>query len=101
MKLSDAIANEGYGFFISENPGREDGVVGDPPMRGVMAAALVRERLRSGIVENKIACIADSWDLAYAASHEIAEHRHDFKHSAEMFCTQSNILARWHRLRGG
>ena len=42
-----------------------------------------------------VALSADVWDNAYSAAHEIAEHRHGFRHSDLMFCEQSNLLAKW------
>ena len=45
--------------------------------------------------------ISDSWEHAYAASHEIAESVHDFRHGDLMWIEQANILAAWHALRSG
>ncbi len=44
---------------------------------------------------NVVVCPDDCWEYAYSASHEIAEHRRGFVHTAEMFADQANLLARW------
>lgn len=48
--------------------------------------------------EGLIAVPEDSFDYAYAVSHEIAEHRCGYRgHTAGVFCEQANVLARWVR----
>ncbi len=89
MKLSDAIREEGYACRILKRPARVKGALGTgfPYMR-------------ARVYENKdgsfgVALSSDTWDCAYSASHEIAEHRWGFNHSTDMFCEQANLLARW------
>jgi hypothetical protein len=91
MKLSDLVESEGWRFVVHPEPSELD-VLGDPP-EPCTADTLV-------CVDDDgpfIAAAADTLDLVYSAAHEIAEHRHGFVHSADMFCEQANILANWCR----
>ena len=94
MNLSDLIVSEGFEFLIDAQPGLLPAAMGksDP---GYCCAHYL------GPGEFAIVCDTDSIRHAYSASHEIAELKHDFKHSVEMFCSQANILARWCKLMGG
>lgn len=93
MKLSDLVEAEGYRFVVHPQPWTLD-VLGDPP--NPKAARVLACRDEHGDVF--IAATGDCMDYVYAASHEIAEHRHGFEHTAEMFCAQANLLARWLRV---
>jgi hypothetical protein len=91
--LSSAVRAEGYAFRVLKNPARVRGGLGTglPYMQ-----ARVYETARGKL---GIACKANSWDHAYSVSHEIAEHRWGFSHTADMFCEQANLLALWLRER--
>lgn len=89
MKLSYAIRNEGFLCKVVKHPSRVKGGLGK-------GFACMRARVyRSANGQLGIAIVADSWDYAYSASHEIAECEYGFKHTADMFCQQANILSRW------
>lgn len=88
MKLSELVAAEGFGFVVVYNPALLDTVCGNPQS----SADCCAQKNNSG---DFIACVADTMDHAYGASHEIAESKYDFKHSFEMFSHQCAILARW------
>jgi hypothetical protein len=92
-RLSDAIRDEGVVFRILKHPARVKGGLGTGQAH--MQARIYRRR-DGGL---GLACLADSWDHAYSASHEIADQRHGFRHSDMTFCEQANLLARWHRRR--
>lgn len=98
MKLSEAIRRKGSfihpeGFLckIMKHPARVKGGLGKgfPNMQ-----ARVYKNAKGQL---GIAIMEDSWDYAYSASHEIAEWYHGFDHTADMFCNQANLLARWVR----
>jgi len=91
MKLSEAISNMGYSVEVDDEPWSRADVLGSPQK---FSPAVICE---GGVV----AILSDSWDYSYSASHEIAELIHNFQHSEELFITQCNILATWHRLREG
>lgn len=87
MKLSEAVARSGWTLVVDSAPeSHPDGLGSTIPK--AFARALSGER---------VACLADSWDYAYAVSHEMAERDYGFKHSADTFAFQANILARWLR----
>ena len=88
MKLSDLVIAEGFGFVVADEPALLETACGNPQS----SAACCVQKNDSG---NFIACINDTMDHFYAASHEIAEHKYGFKHSVEMFSHQCAILARW------
>jgi hypothetical protein len=84
-KLSDAVRDEGYTLEVCAQPWHHAQRLGNP-LKG--APAVVCE-------DGVIACLEDSWDHCYSVAHEIAEAAYGFEHSADMFCRQANILARW------
>jgi hypothetical protein len=96
MKLSKAIRETGYHVIVTKSPIRVVGGLGTG-RAGMQARAFYNPKLGGfGVAIQK-----DCWTLAYVASHEIAEMRNGFKHSADMFCEQANYLAAWHGLRSG
>lgn len=92
MKLSEAIRLQGFQCKIMKHPARVRGGLG----KGF--AHMQARCYRNGNGQLGMAIMGDSWDHAYSASHEIAEWEYGFNHSADMFCMQANILARWIRL---
>jgi hypothetical protein len=100
LSIVEAILHEGYWPRIVKYPARVKNGLGKgfPYMQ-----ARVYELSRPKVLSNGqrfyfgIAIKDNSWDHAYSVSHEIAEHRWNFKHSADMFCEQANLLARWLR----
>jgi hypothetical protein len=89
MKLSDAVCREGYEFTVRMSPWKVTGGLGsDQP--GWARLYVNNEGTQYGI-----ACVADEWDYAYSVTHEIAEHRHGFQHTAEMFAEQCNLMQRF------
>jgi hypothetical protein len=83
--LTDAVRDEGFELVVVPNPHEQAGVLGESdPTNSVRIAT-----------NGFLFATDDSWDSAYSASHEIAEYRYGFRHSAEMFAMQANILARW------
>ncbi len=95
--LSDAISAEGYMVKFMQHPARVRGGLGTGfQYMKARVFKLSCPKTLSGIKYHfGVALINESWDWAYSASHEIAEHRWGFKHSADMFCEQSNLLSRW------
>ena len=87
-KLSDAVAQEGYRLIVGDLTELSAG----PHLPTVLGSPAGGVAVCEG---NLIVCPDDSWDYAFSASHEIAEHRHGFAHTAEMFAEQANLLARW------
>lgn len=89
LRLSDAVKAEGYAFVIRKHPARVKGGLGT----GVpYMAARVYRRKDGG---RGIAAKADSWDHVYSVSHEIAESRWGFKHTADMAFEQASLLTKW------
>lgn len=87
MTLFELIRSEGYDPVVGE-PGKVPDALGDPP--DPTSAAVMTPR---GLV-----VLEDSWDHAYAASHEIAEERYGFRgHTVAMLEHQAWLLARWLR----
>jgi hypothetical protein len=91
MKLSEAVRREGYQFVEGDIREQASGAQPPTPLETPTEGIVVCE----GRV---VVCHADCWDYAYSVSHEIAEHRHQFQHTPEMFAEQANLLARWLRL---
>lgn len=89
ISLFAAIRAMGWSPVQHSAPGRHPDGLGSTHWRATA-------RVLSG---GRIAVKSDSWEHAYSASHEIAESIHGFRHSAQMFCDQANILAAWHCLR--
>lgn len=83
LRLSDAVESEGYRFRAGD--WRNLIALGAPAPDSDVAIC----------APHQIVCPNDSWDYAYSAAHEIAEHRNSFTHSVETFSEQANILARW------
>jgi len=96
-KLSDAVRDTpwdlGMGLVIDPNPGARPDIMGDP--KGRLAEGMSVAVCRSSEGEVYLAARADDWELAYSAAHEIAECRHGFRHTAEMFEHQAAILSTW------
>lgn len=92
FRLSHAVRLHRYKLVLCKRPHRHRDRIGNPDADS--SAALLTGR--------RIAVPVDSWDYAYAAAHEIAEHVCGFDgHSAEMFCEQANILSIWCRYLSG
>lgn len=89
MKLSQAVRDEGFAFKVVKHPARVSGGLG----KGFSYMKARVYRSKNGTIG--IAACSDSWDNAYSVSHEIAEYDYGFNHSADMFCMQANLLARW------
>lgn len=89
LTLSRAVLTEGFALVIDPSPNGRADRIGD-------AGAGAFAQLCSGTV---IACKADSWDYAFAVSHEIAEARCP-GHSEGTWTEQANVLARWCRRLG-
>jgi hypothetical protein len=89
MKLSEAVRNEGFCFKIVKHPARVSGGLG----KGFAYMKARVYRNKNSLVG--IAACSDTWDNAYSVSHEMAEYEYGFNHSADMFCMQANLLARW------
>jgi hypothetical protein len=85
--LLDAIRRQGYEPVLCEDPEHHPDALGSPSPASQVA-------LLTGM---RVALASDSWDLAYAVAHEIAEDRYGLRHSAEMFGEQANILSCWIR----
>jgi hypothetical protein len=103
MKLSDAVRAEGYGLVVGPVEWCEEN--GFAPVSGELiplgepnGPVIVCERTTSKRHEFVIIVPDDSWDYAYSAAHEIAEHRDGFEHSELMWSEQANLLARWCKL---
>ena len=94
VKLSTCIRALGYAVVITARPHHVPGVLGKAANR--TARAFYTDELGYGV-----AVRADSWECAYATSHEIAEMRNGFKHSEQTFSEQCNFLHAWHMLRSG
>lgn len=94
-RLSDAVRADGFTFVVRKSPARVKGGLGT----GVPYMAARVYRARDGSMG--VACKADCWDHVYSVSHEIAESRWGFKHSADMFCEQANLLTKWLRMHAG
>lgn len=98
MNFSDAIKSEGYGFAITpvewspENGFKPMG--GYRPLGEPNCHVIVCET-ESQLDLFVIVAPSDTWDHAYSAAHEIAEHRHGFKHTDSMWAEQCMILSRW------
>jgi hypothetical protein len=92
-RLSDLVRSEGYGFRVVPEPWREPRVLGIPPDPQI-ATALVCADVDG---EPYVACVEDSIDHVYSASHELAEHTYGFRHSPAMLEYQANMLAAWLR----
>ena len=90
MKLSEAVELEGYHLVIGDVAMLRDGPDGYRPLGEPVDGVAI-------CADGVVICPNDCWDWAYSVSHEIAEHRHGFRHTAEMFAEQANILARWLR----
>ena len=89
LTLKDAVEADGFQFVIDPTPFARSDVLGNPsPASSAVACE-----------GNVLACIENSWDHAFACSHEMAEAFYGFKHCEGMWCYQANILARWHRYR--
>lgn len=88
--LSQAVEAEGYTLVVGNLEELTRGPNPLVPLGNPQEGIVVCEG-------NIIVCQDDCWDDAYSVSHEIAEHRYNFEHSAEMFAEQANILARWVR----
>lgn len=91
--LSEAVELEGYTLVLGNLEELSRGPNALRPLGVPQEGIAVCEG-------NIIVCDIDCWDNAYSVSHEIAEHRYNFAHSADMFAEQANILARWLRRRG-
>lgn len=89
--LGHVLRETGWTVVIHDDPERHPDHLGNP-CYGQQCAVL------SG---GRIAIKQDSWDLAFAASHELAEVDHHFQHDETLFCNQANLLAWWHMLRAG
>lgn len=87
MTLKQLIESEGYTVEYHPNPQNHVDAVGFPTQCPHIQCQLLTDK--------RIATSDFSWDAAYSASHEISEERFGFEHSADMFCEQANILARW------
>lgn len=102
MTLVEAIRLEGYETQIVDRLDSVDGGLGTSfPCMDARVYRLSSPRIlpNGRKIYFGIALLADSWDHAYGASHEIAEHRYGFSHTAKMFCEQANLLARWLRYK--
>jgi hypothetical protein len=95
VKLSTCIRALGYAVVITAAPARVRGGLGQGSAH-MCARSFYTEELGYGV-----AIKGDSWEYAYNASHEIAEMRNGFQHSALMFSEQANFLHAWHMLRSG
>jgi hypothetical protein len=94
IRLSEAIRATGYAVRVTRSPARTPGGLGT-------GRAHMQARAFEGPRGFGVAIKSDSWKYAYAASHEIAEMRQGFKHTAQMFCDQANYLAGWLQLLQG
>lgn len=92
--LSELVESEGFEFKVEANLRELRGGLGTW-FEDMIARAYKASRLKFGV-----ACKGDDLHYAYSASHEIAEVRHKWVHSSEMFCEQANILAKWVSLAG-
>jgi hypothetical protein len=83
--LKGLVESEGYTFVLDPNPAQRPDGLGDSIQHATA-------RVCAG---NVLACTSDTFDCAYSAAHEIAEHQLGFNHSVEVFAFQAMLLSRW------
>lgn len=84
-KLSELVEKEGFQLLVGDWKTMNDiKPLGEPG-----------DNLCTVCEGSTIVAPEDSFDYCYDVSHEIAEFRCGFKHSAKVFIEQANILARW------